>query len=93
MVKIRQNFFEHPNKITQDNILASYMEITNPKRKRSRKDEKSHKISVNYFVSSNLKCLSKIVFASCFFFVFIEGNKKQLCQKLFRALFRFLKGE
>lgn len=60
MLKIRQSFFEHPNKITQDNILASYMEIKEPKRKRSRKqDGKSHNFSVNYFVSSHFKVYFK----------------------------------
>ncbi|CAH1111245.1 unnamed protein product [Psylliodes chrysocephalus] len=50
MLKNPQYIFECPNKITQNNILPSYMEITNPKRKRSRRDGKSHNFSVNYFV-------------------------------------------
>lgn len=52
VIKLREVFYNNPKKVIQDGILANYIELDVPKRKRSRKpDGKPHSFSVKYYVS------------------------------------------
>lgn len=90
VLRIREKFFENPNKIIQDNMLANAMQIENPKRKRSRKvNGRAHNFTVKYFVGGNENFIYFIFIINFFVFfkVFIENLKHQICQKLFRAIY------
>nr|CAI5853614.1 unnamed protein product [Callosobruchus analis] len=83
MLRIRQTFYKQPDKITQDNILASYMVIQKPKRKRSRKENgKSHKFTVNYFIFT--ACTKKQVCQKLFRGLFSVSQRRinTICQKI-----------
>ncbi|XP_031327207.1 uncharacterized protein LOC116182841 [Photinus pyralis] len=51
ILKLREVFYKNPNKVIQDGILASNIELDIPKRKRARKsDGKPHSLSAKYHV-------------------------------------------
>ncbi|KAK4879514.1 hypothetical protein RN001_007660 [Aquatica leii] len=55
ILKMRSSFYKDPNKTVQDNFLATLMNVKNPQRKRSRKDNgKNHEFSVKYWTQISI---------------------------------------
>ncbi|KAK4873209.1 hypothetical protein RN001_015238 [Aquatica leii] len=61
ILKMRSSFYKDPNKTVQDNFLATLMNVKNPQRKRSRKDNgKNHEFSV-FINKQKLQICQKLI--------------------------------